>query len=218
MSSIYHVIYKWTNKINGKYYIGKHSTDDPWRDDYKGSGKPVWEDAKKKYGIENFAREILYFCDTEDEAYDKEHELVGLNEVKNPMCYNQKVGGKGARSGEENTFYGRKHHEESRIMISKNHAKPWLNEKHSEKTKQKQSEAAQGKKKSKIHCLNISKARKGVFVGERNSTSKLKNKDVLLVRKLYNGKKYTQKELGKLFGVQQACIHKIVNNLTWKHI
>lgn len=51
-------IYEWTNKLNGMKYIGSHkgTTDDG----YTGSGKR-FENAKKKYGIENFEREILEY-------------------------------------------------------------------------------------------------------------------------------------------------------------
>jgi len=49
-------IYKWTNLINGKMYIGSHKgTID---DGYIGSGK-YFNHALNKYGIENFTREIL---------------------------------------------------------------------------------------------------------------------------------------------------------------
>lgn len=38
MRSTYYTIYKTTNLINGKIYIGKHQTKDPY-DSYLGSGK-----------------------------------------------------------------------------------------------------------------------------------------------------------------------------------
>ena len=60
----YNYIYKITNIINCKIYIGKHSTDDI-NDGYMGSGV-VLKKAKEKYGIENFTKEYLAFCDTYD--------------------------------------------------------------------------------------------------------------------------------------------------------
>lgn len=54
-------IYKTTCLTNGKIYIGKHEGDE--NDGYLGSGT-VFEFALKKYGKENFKREILRRCKT----------------------------------------------------------------------------------------------------------------------------------------------------------
>lgn len=60
----YNYIYKITNLINNKQYVGKHSTDD-LDDGYMGSGIVIRK-AIQKYGIENFNKEYLAFCDTEE--------------------------------------------------------------------------------------------------------------------------------------------------------
>jgi hypothetical protein len=86
----YYTLYKITNNINGKYYIGKHITDEPY-DNYMGSGKAI-KNAIKKYGKENFSKEILCLADTEEDMNTLEEKFVNYNDN---MCYNMTVGGKG---------------------------------------------------------------------------------------------------------------------------
>jgi len=61
-----YIIYKTTNLINGKIYVGQHKTDIK-EDGYLGSGK-LLRLAILKYGINNFIREILATCDTRKSA------------------------------------------------------------------------------------------------------------------------------------------------------
>lgn len=89
---MYHYFYKITNKINGKFYYGVHNTNN-LNDGYFGSGK-VLKEAYKKYGIENFEKEILKFFDTEEEAFAHEKEVVNEELIKNKECYNVQIGGK----------------------------------------------------------------------------------------------------------------------------
>jgi hypothetical protein len=79
-----YTIYKVTNKINNKFYIGKHQTK-KLDDGYMGSGKLI-KAAIKKYGIENFSKEIMYVFDSEAEMNQKEKELVVLSEMSYNLC------------------------------------------------------------------------------------------------------------------------------------
>ena len=65
-----YIVYKTTNTINGKYYIGAHRTDN-LNDGYVGSGVGL-KRAIEKYGKENFVTETLHTLRTEDEMYAKE--------------------------------------------------------------------------------------------------------------------------------------------------
>ena len=52
------LVYCHTNKSNGKMYIGKHTQEFGFIDDYMGSGKIITK-AIDKYGLENFKKDIL---------------------------------------------------------------------------------------------------------------------------------------------------------------
>jgi hypothetical protein len=92
-SKKYHFIYKTTNLLNSKYYIGMHSTSN-LKDGYLGSGKKL-RYSIHKYGIANFKLKILEFLESRDELVKRERELVNEDILKDPMCMNLKIGGDG---------------------------------------------------------------------------------------------------------------------------
>jgi hypothetical protein len=89
----YHYFYKITNLLNEHFYYGVHSTNN-LEDGYMGSGKRLHY-AYKKYGMQNFKKEILKFFDSSSEAYKYEAEMVTEELIRNPECYNLKLGGFG---------------------------------------------------------------------------------------------------------------------------
>lgn len=96
-----YIVYKTTNQINNKFYIGVHKKNGR---NYLGSGK-LLKQAIKKYGRENFIRETLQEFTIEQDAYDYEKELVNEEMIKNPLCYNLVEGG-----GHPPTFYNENHY------------------------------------------------------------------------------------------------------------
>ena len=89
----YNFVYKTVNRENGKYYIGKHSTDD-LDDGYIGSGFAL-KTAISKYGKENFDLTVIKMFETPEEAYAYEEEIITKDVVSDKMSYNQRMGGTG---------------------------------------------------------------------------------------------------------------------------
>lgn len=90
----YYYLYKTTNLINGNYYVGVHSSDNPETDPYYGSGTLITR-AVAKYGRENFKVEILQYFDTWEDALEGERITVNEQLLKDPKSYNLTLGGRG---------------------------------------------------------------------------------------------------------------------------
>lgn len=94
-------IYKTTNLLNGKIYIGKRiyrKRDDNW---YLGSGVYL-NRAIKKYGREHFKKKILEWCKDKVHLCKREiYWIKQLNATNKEIGYNLSLGGDGGNVGEE---------------------------------------------------------------------------------------------------------------------
>lgn len=87
-------VYKITNLVNGKIYLGVHISNE-FDPTYYGSGKLI-KRAIEKYGKENFTIEVLEEFDDIDLAFDYEHYVIDeLDAVNDDMYYNLAPGGHG---------------------------------------------------------------------------------------------------------------------------
>ena len=157
-SKKYHFIYKTTNLLSGRYYIGMHSSDS-LTDGYLGSGTYLRR-AINKHGKENFEREILEFCKTREELKSRESEIVNLNEVANIECMNLRVGGCGV---DYTTIPSEETCEKiSKALIGNRNGSGNKGKTHSEETRRKIGEASRGRTHSdetrkKLRDINTGK-------------------------------------------------------------
>lgn len=90
------IVYKTTNLINGKFYIGKDSKNNP---KYLGSGI-LLNKAINKYGVDNFVKEALEHCSTIEELNKREQYWIFELDAKN-KGYNIADGGHGGNTYNE---------------------------------------------------------------------------------------------------------------------
>ena len=92
---MYGYIYKTTNLIDNKIYIGKKKGE--FTEKYKGSGKYL-RNAVNKYGVENFKVEIIEYCETLEEQNEKEKYWIDYYRNQNVEMYNISDGGDGGNT------------------------------------------------------------------------------------------------------------------------
>lgn len=222
------VIYITTNLITGHKYIGKTSRNS---DSYLGSGT-ILKHAIKKYGEENFKKEIIEECDTLEELNEREYYWIKkYNAVESDDFYNLVDGGHGGGDNLSN----HPHLDEIRKKISIGTSKGQMGRKHSKETIEKiresntgikkgphteewkklVSEKLKGKKKpprSKEHRENLSKSHKGQIPHNKGKYKKIPQ-DILekIIEENKNGKSIIK--LSKETGYSRHTITTNMNKL-----
>ena len=105
------IIYKITNQLNGKIYIGQTQKKLEERIQGHKHGKILIDIEIKKYGIENFSYEVVEECQTVDELNNREKFWIEKLNCKYPNGYNVDDGGGGftcSRFKDELNFYSSK--------------------------------------------------------------------------------------------------------------
>ena len=151
------VIYVRPNLINGKKYVGQATNLKKRQSDWKCltqkyAGTAI-NNARAKYGIDNFGFEILKECDDKELDYWEKYYIKVLN-TKAPYGYNLTDGGDGLK--------GYSPSEETRKKLSE--ARKGIT--FSEETKKKMSDARKGIKLSEETKKKMSDARKGIKLSE----------------------------------------------------
>lgn len=183
---MYGIIYKTTNLVNGKIYVGQHICETDEFDGYLGSGVKL-RAAIRYYGPENFKRETLRVCDTQlqldawEMLYIKKlrsaDKRIGYNilpgsankfgsgnpaklpEIRRKMSLaaKQRLSSPEARAAIKRRMTGRKQSKDSKAKKSKALIGRIISAEHREKI----SRALKGKKKTPEHVNKVAQALRG---------------------------------------------------------
>lgn len=193
-------IYKITNKINNKIYIGKtnnvyariHSHLSVAKNglinvSYRLNFQYNYiHKAINKYGKDNFSFEVIDQDDSEDNIFIKEKEYIfKFNSNNNLFGYNLTKGGEGSS--------GRKL---------------------SELSKQKIREKATGR----LHSIETKQKMKNSRSGEGCKHNILSKEQVIEILNLRNINKLSYNKIGKIYNVSKTSIRKICIGTSWTKI
>ena len=166
-SEIEYLIYKHTNKINGKNYVGQtgQNPEDRWKNGYGYKESYIDENGNKKYshffnaiqkyGWDNFEHKVLIHGLTKEQADIWEKKLIKAWDLMNrDKGYNKKEGGSRGRHSDETI---------EKIRQAN------IGKKHTENSRAKISIAKKGKKISTYHKQKIRNAHIGKHVGVLNN-------------------------------------------------
>lgn len=149
-------IYRVTNLVNGKTYIGQHKYK-KLDDYYMGSGKLLIK-AYKKYGKENFEKEILYSnIQYKETADDMERYAIAKERSLGKAEYNLADGG-GGISG---------YHFHLSEETKKKMSEFWKGRYFSDETKKRISDAKKGKHHTEETKKKMSESHKGQIPGNK---------------------------------------------------
>jgi hypothetical protein len=186
------IIYKTTNLINGKYYVGRHYTSAD--DGYLGSGKFLKHSILKN-GKENFQREILEHVTSANVNEREIFWIAELSATNLKIGYNLTIGGEGVggikKFGKDNPNYGNKWTEEQKEnlrnktigkYIGKNNPnygngdkiKGDKNPSKRAEVREKLSKIFKGRLVSKETCDKMSKAKIGKKLSNENRMNRAK--------------------------------------------
>lgn len=205
-------LYRLTNLINGKVYIGQ-ATDisKRWSDHRRATelNKPtqIIHHAMIKHGLDNFSFEIIACCKTQDDANELETILVAQYNsfVSNGEGYNATLGGMNAPKSEEWRTYM------STIMGSK--AKAWMSiesPEHKKNRYQKVSNALKGMERQP--GSGMKKGYTGLISSNRKYT---KEQAEMLISEHQKGRSIH--ELSRIHKINRKTISHIVRGKTYKN-
>lgn len=224
------IIYKVTNLINGKVYVGatkQRLSDRVW--DHKAKAfrhgsKSLFHTALRKHGWANFKWEIIDQASTVSELHDKERlHISGFKTFNSDKGYNSTSGGhKGTRisdkmkEGVSKFHKGRKHSEEenkAKSLRQMGAGNPFYGKSHSSETKTKISEV---KKAQKIRYTEEEKE-KFVHRGSDNGRA-LITEGIAREIKIHLRDGWRNCDIQRKFDISKSIVKAIKANKTWRHV
>ena len=182
-------VYKITNLINGKIYIGKtNNVNNRWKRHKLAAIKKYANDysslhrAINKYGFDYFNIEIIETFNLEEDSLLAEIKYIELYNSNNKnIGYNLTNGGEGST--------GYKHTPEIVEEIRNRRATPEIKIKISEGCR-----------------------------GSKQWNAKFSDSDIITIRQMWDSKVYSQTEIAKIYKVKPNTINQIVLRKRWIHI
>jgi group I intron endonuclease len=152
------LVYKISNTINNKVYIGitQQCLNIRWQQHKCNSNKKSYHlyNAIKKYGFSNFNIEVIFKASTKEEMFEKEIYFISLYKSNDSLYgYNNSLGGESSRKGCKLT-------QEQKDKISE-YQKTRIRLPHSKETIIKMSNSAKGREMTKAIIASSNK-RKGI--------------------------------------------------------
>lgn len=199
------IIYKITNRINNKIYIGQTTQElkTRWRSHNTNSNCSVLYNAIQKYGPENFTIEEIDGANSLSELNYLEEHYIYINDSMTPNGYNIKKGGNNKRIPEEtkikigNANRGRFVSEKTKNKLSqkRKNRTPALGHSPSLIVRNKISLANKGKKRTQETKKKLSDSAMG---NTRNLGKKHSNETIEKMRNTKLGKKHTEETKAKI--------------------
>jgi group I intron endonuclease len=223
-------VYKFTNKTNGKIYIGKTNDVERRKIEHLSKSKTNennhFYNAIKKYGFDNFDFEIVAEYEDEAVAYNMESYYIAQYQSNDKILgYNSTTGGEGLKGiteetrkkmsdngklkiGDKNGFFGKHHTILTKQKISQANTgnTSWLGKHHTDESINKISEANVGKRYSPATEFKT---------GQLPLNAKLTMEKAREIRAKFRSG-ISQKDLETEYNLSDSTIWRIVTNRSYK--